>query len=383
MTTPIKNMRVLLAEANEEIVSQICIYLRDMGHEVIQITNNGRTLVELTRDLFPDIVIINSELPPLSGITTAEIIQRESPVPIIMLTHKKSYEMLEEIIKKGIGWALTLPVQYEELEKAFHIAPVRHESIRKSRKLIELLEEKNYLLEVTQQQLREEIASKNSFFSILSHDLKAPFQTLITFTNMLVEDYNEIPCNEMLRYLKSLSIVSQNTYSLLENLLDWSRLQRNNLLPDFEEINIPGLVDKALRIFDLNIKSKQLEVDISELPATLTARADRNMVFTVMRNLLSNAIKFSYPEGVIKIAGLPTDSNSIAVTFADKGTGMTPTEIENLFSSTIKSRKGTDNEPGTGLGLLLCKELVELNNGKFVVNSKQGEGSEFKFTLNR
>ncbi|NVO19035.1 MAG: PAS domain-containing sensor histidine kinase [Bacteroidetes bacterium] len=236
-------------------------------------------------------------------------------------------------------------------------------------------------------------ANKDKFFSVIAHDLKSPFQGLLGFTDLLLEDFDMLQKDEIKNYLINIRNASHNTYSLLENLLDWSRIQsgRMNFTPS--RINLAHEVGQVLDILNSNAIRKGISLT-SLVEHEIEVFADQNMVHSVIQNLVSNAIKFSNSRGQVVVTAekgqisnndeSPDNAikNYIKVNVRDHGIGIPQEAIARIFSLTDHfSLNGTANEPGTGLGLILSKEMIERHGGELTVNSKPGEGSTFSFTL--
>jgi signal transduction histidine kinase len=228
--------------------------------------------------------------------------------------------------------------------------------------------------------LEELNTTKDKFFSIISHDLKSPFNTILGFTDLLIDNFREYNPAETLECLEIIKSSSEHASQLLENLLLWAyaqtgRIEFSPLLLHLKEIvqeNIDFVKGLALK--------KRIQI-LSLIDEDCLLQADRNMTNTIFRNLLTNAIKFTNPEGQIIVTasniGLFTE-----VTVQDNGTGIPEENIDRLFGLGQKYyRKGTADEKGTGLGLILCKEFVEKHGGTIWVESELGKGSQFKFTL--
>ena len=230
-------------------------------------------------------------------------------------------------------------------------------------------------------QLTESNVAKDTFFSIIAHDLRNPFNSILGFLDLLTSDdsdYSESEQKEILLQLKSASV---RTFDLLENLLTWARAQRGSL--PFEPAPFPlrEVIADNLNLFDTAAHSKNISL-INKGKEDLRVFADRNMISAVVRNLISNALKFTFPGGAITIGMELQDSETILVYVKDNGTGIPPDILENLFKIEQRTMaRGTANETGTGLGLILCKEFIEKNGGTIRVSSTPGEGSTFSFTL--
>lgn len=222
--------------------------------------------------------------------------------------------------------------------------------------------------------------TKTKFFSIIAHDLKSPFQSLLGFSELLSLEYEQFNDEQRLDAINNMYKVTSDTYKLIENLLEWGRIQTGNAIVVLKYINLKELVDSIVPLFSMPLKNKDLNLTI-EVPPMQMAHADPNMMGAILRNLISNAIKFSNPGDTIHIKGNSTnDASRLSVT--DNGVGIAPQVIDKLFTFDPKIRKvGTKGETGTGMGLGLCMEFMLLNHGMIKVSSKQGHGSTFTMIM--
>ncbi|NOX46306.1 MAG: sensor histidine kinase [Chlorobi bacterium] len=229
-------------------------------------------------------------------------------------------------------------------------------------------------------ELQEANATKDKFFSIVAHDLKNPFNSLILLTEMLLDDIDTLTKEEIVEYLEKIKTSSENTYMLLQNLLDWASSQTGKHKVHPEKIDEKSLALEMLSLLLPNAENKEISMR-SDIPANSYSFADKNMISTVLLNLLSNAIKFTPRKGKINISFINKKSSHVFVV-SDNGVGISEKDRKNLFRIDKKiQNKGTEKEPGTGLGLLLCKEFVEKNNGHIWVESELGKGSKFFFSI--
>jgi signal transduction histidine kinase/ligand-binding sensor domain-containing protein len=229
-------------------------------------------------------------------------------------------------------------------------------------------------------ELKELNTSKDKFFSIIAHDLKNPFSTIIGFSELLKEDsYSEDPAKTR-EFANMIYISAVQTFRLLENLLEWANSQHRNLSYDPRPINVVELIKEEFKVLgDMAIK-KDIELKYSS-SENLAIYADRNMIKTILRNLISNAIKFTPRNGKVEILAFGS-RKEIGIQVSDNGIGMSRKTIENLFRlDANQSTRGTENENGTGLGLFLCKEFIEKHGGKIWAESEPGKGSAFTFIL--
>ena len=226
--------------------------------------------------------------------------------------------------------------------------------------------------------------SKDSLFSLISHDLRAPFNSLLGFSEILATEYDTLSREEIKEYLSFIYDTSKNLYGMTTNLLQFSRFQMGRTDFNPEPLDIKKMLNHSLNILRGNTIKKQINV-ISSVPEGIKVNADEDMLKSIIQNLLSNAIKFTRKGGDIYISvnKLDGDDNMkmLKIVIRDTGVGITDDLMNNIFKDHVQSSPGTEREYGSGLGLLLVKEFIEKNGGQIRVASKLGEGSTFSFTL--
>ncbi len=228
--------------------------------------------------------------------------------------------------------------------------------------------------------LQEANDAKDKFFSILAHDLKNPFNSLLGLSEILVEDFDKLANDEKLGMVKKIQSTSESAYALLENLLDWSRVQRGSMHIEPESTNLKQLLDEVIALNYLQAFNKNISL-YTNIKAELRVFADPNMLKTIIRNLVSNAIKFTMPGGEVKISG-HSDEDNTHILVEDNGIGMSAETCKKLFSISEKNKTyGTNDESGTGLGLIICQEFAAKNKGDIKVSSHEGVGSTFTIIL--
>lgn len=223
-------------------------------------------------------------------------------------------------------------------------------------------------------------ATKDKFFSIIAHDLKSPFNSIVGLSDLLCSRVDDYPKEKIKTFAKAINDSAKQTFKLLENLLEWSQLQRGKIKLNLRYYNLKAIVDEIILLHNEMAMNKKIAIRVN-VASNIFAHCDIEVTKTILRNLLSNAIKFTNNEGSITIDVAKIDS-FIEVQVSDTGVGILPEKIPFLF--TIEqdiSTSGTANEKGTGLGLLLCKELIEKQGGKIWVESTVGKGSIFYFTI--
>ena len=225
-------------------------------------------------------------------------------------------------------------------------------------------------------------ADKDLFISILAHDLRNPFSVLIGYTELLLENIRKLRSTEIDSLVREINDSTHSTFSLLEDLLKWSRLRTGKFPFEPQKLNFTGICRDVIKVFQPNANSKNITINCSVMDE-IDVVADINMLRAVIRNLVSNAIKFSDRNGLVTISARKTNT-TILFSVSDNGTGIESETITRLFDiSHFRSSPGTANEKGSGLGLLLCKEFVEKHGGRIWVESEYGKGSTFYFNIPR
>lgn len=232
----------------------------------------------------------------------------------------------------------------------------------------------------SENRLRELNATKDKLFSILTHDLKGPFTSIVGFSELLIENIQNKDFGEIENFAKVILDSSENAMNLLTNLIEWSSLQTGRIKFNPKVFDINSIISEVLDLLFASAQQKSIIIT-SDVPSHLNIFADKFMISTVLRNIISNAIKFSYPGGKILISAIRKGS-TVLIKVSDKGVGMSRQVIEKLFNFEENfSTPGTQNEKGTGLGMIICKEFVTKHNGKIWAESEIVKGTSFFFTL--
>lgn len=232
--------------------------------------------------------------------------------------------------------------------------------------------------------LKEHNAAKDKFFSIIAHDLRGPINTFVGLTQILSEDSDSFTVEEIQKYTGSLKNSSSNLAGLLDNLLQWSGMQRGAIAFDPQQLHLLPVVNEVLAGINAIAQKKGIEIRCN-IPVDTAIFADNNMLQTILRNLISNALKFTPRDGMVSLFAEPTKDGVVMITVKDSGIGMPEEIVKNLFRIDVKNvrREGTDGEPSSGLGLSLCKEFIEKHGGKIWVDSDVGAGTSFYFSMPR
>ncbi len=251
---------------------------------------------------------------------------------------------------------------------------------RRQRVLKRLVEKRTEEIAKQNQQLAEMNAAKDKFYGIIAHDLRNPFNSIMGFSELLMTRLRDLTIDEIEHMVGNVHSASNVTFNLLENLLEWAKSQTGRIEFKPHLFNLSEVINDVVILFENMANAKNITIT-HNISSSFMVYADRNIVSTILRNLISNAIKFTNRNGNISIEE-DQNPDATVITICDSGVGINEGALQNLFKlSETVSVTGTENEKGTGLGLILCKELIELHNEKIWVESEPGKGSSFKFTL--
>lgn len=234
-------------------------------------------------------------------------------------------------------------------------------------------------------QLQELAETRDKVYSIVAHDLRSSFNSILGLSELLSEDWDTLEDNRKQLFAKNIFVAADGSYKLLQNLLDWSKHQSGLLEYDPISFDMCGIINETLSLYIIQSSRKNITLE-SDIKSSTFVYADTNMVQSILRNLISNAIKFTPVNGKVWITKSEiTGDNSetmICISVHDNGVGISKDRLGKLFDSKLnKTTPGTANEQGTGLGILICREMAEQNKGKLWVESEEGAGSTFSFTL--
>ena len=381
-------MNILLIEDTKSHSDFITSILKENKHSV-KLFIDGKLAYNylLKPDIFPDVVITDNFLPSMTGLEIIEYFKSHNyNYAFIILTSGQSIDLAVKGIKVG---ALEYLSKSAEIQNELQIII---EKAYKTNQEIILRKKMEEELKRSEQQLRELNATKDKFFSIIAHDLKSPFQSLLGFSNLLVSKFEKYDISKQKKFLGILNNDIKNTYKLLENLLQWSLSQSGKIDFKPEKLNLYLLVSETIDVL-YNFAEKKTISIINSITEDLYVNADKDMLSVIFRNLISNAIKFTPKRGVIEIGcniveetrhtlSKQSNKSKIQIYVKDSGVGITLEKQANIFNILDNiSTKGTEQETGTGLGLMLCKDFIEMHNGKIWVESQAQKGSKFIFTL--
>jgi len=264
----------------------------------------------------------------------------------------------------------------------YSIFRYRLRKLNNDKKILELkVYEQTLEISKKNNELQKSNAEKDKFFSIIAHDLRSPFSGFIGLSEQLADDLSGFSAAEIQKIADSLKASANNIFGLLENLLDWSRMQQGRIPFNPKRIHLCSVVNESIASLKEPAKNKKIELSVN-ITDDLFVDADINMLQVIIRNLVSNAVKFTPENGKILVSAVTLPVNYIEISVSDTGIGMSSSFINKLFLIEEKTnRKGTAGEQSTGLGLILCKEFVEKHSGQIRVKSEEGKGSAFYFTI--
>lgn len=336
----------------------------------IATASNGRQALEQVEKENPDLVLLDVMMPDMSGFEVAQHLKsnpQTAEIPIIFLTALNSTADIVKGFQVGANDFISKPFNKEEL-----IIRVTHQ--------ISLVAAKRLILSKTEE-LQRTIAGRDKLYSVIAHDLRSPMGSIKMVLNMLILNlpFEKIGA-EMYELLTMANQTTEDVFSLLDNLLKWTKSQIGKLNVVYQDVDLVEVTDGVIEIFSMVASLKKIRIREMK-PERMMVNADIDMLKTVVRNLLSNAIKFSKENSEILVKMEEVNGMAV-VSVQDHGCGISEEGQKKLLhADTNFSTFGTNNEEGSGLGLLLCKDFVVKNGGKLWFTSKEGEGSIFSFSI--
>lgn len=336
----------------------------------IATASNGRQALEQVEKENPDLVLLDVMMPDMSGFEVAQHLKSNpntADIPIIFLTALNSTADIVKGFQVGANDFISKPFNKEEL-----IIRVTHQ--------ISLVAAKRLILSETEE-LQRTIAGRDKLYSVIAHDLRSPMGSIKMVLNMLILNLpSEKIGAEMYELLTMANQTTEDVFSLLDNLLKWTKSQVGKLNVVYQDVDLVEVTDGVIEIFSMVASLKKIRIREMK-PEKMMVNADIDMLKTVVRNLLSNAIKFSKENSEVLVKMEEVDGMAV-VSVQDYGCGISEEGQKKLLhTDTHFSTFGTNNEEGSGLGLLLCKDFVVKNGGKLWFTSKEGEGSIFSFSI--
>jgi two-component system sensor histidine kinase/response regulator len=392
----------------------------------LYIANNARRALDILENNSPDLILLDIMMPEMDGFQLTKILKSDekySEIPIIFITAKTDVDSLVEGFNLGAVDYITKPFNLKELNKRVdlqikliqaknkiisqnHELEILNNDLQETKQMLEKrnedfiitqdnieehafkinqlnqkLMESEYQLMKKNEELTQLNFDKDKFFSIIAHDLKSPFSGLLGINQILEDEFDTLGDDEMKEMIEALNITTKRIYNLIENLLEWSRLQQGRISLQPEIIYVKKLVNSVEELFLNLLKTKDLKIN-NFLDDNLHVMADEGMLHTALRNMISNSIKFSHSGKSIDISKYQEDDESVTLRIRDYGVGIEPENLLKLFKINEQlSTPGTLGERGTGLGLLISKEFVLKNKGDLWIESEKGEGTSYFLKL--
>jgi len=369
---------ILIVDDTPTNLGVIADYLKTYGFR-IRMTRSGEKALKRVKYAPPDIILLDVMMPGIDGFETCRRLKADETsrdIPVIFMTALVNPDDKVKGFKVGAVDYVTKPLHQEEV-----LARVTtHLQIRD---LTRSLQKSNQELAASNQELAALNATKDKFFSIVAHDLRGPFQPLLGTSEVFLTMADTIPRSEIKKLGEGMYHTLKGVYDLLENLLNWSQIEQGRIeyLPD--GIDLRRITKPIINLFTENAADKDIRLQNNVIEGVFVY-ADKNMLDMVIRNLISNALKFTPNGGQITISAGPGQPSSefVEVSISDSGVGISQADLNKLFKLGVHhTTPGTAREKGTGLGLILCQEMVEKNGGQIWLESELGQGTTVKFTM--
>lgn len=346
--------------------------LEQSGLQVFTAQNAEEATVQIESEE-PDLILLDVLMPGTDGFALAKQL-KEHPdhqeIPIIFLTALNSTNDIVKGFQLGVDDYITKPFNKEEL-----LARVRHQ--------LSLLEAKR-TIQLQKAELEQTIAGRDALYSVIAHDLRMPMSNMKMILNVLAIQLKEenMIRPEILESIQNANEISEHLFRLLDNLLKWTKSQLGKLNPITQPFFLAELTEAEVETASILAAQKNISIRFESIATEETeVEVDIDMIKTVMRNLVSNAIKFSYPESEIDII-VTREKDEVIYKVIDRGCGISVEDQSKLLDAASHyTTYGTENEPGSGLGLMLAENFLKLNNGRLFFQSKEKEGSTFGFAL--
>lgn len=367
-----KEFKVLIVDDVPENIQVLAHLLNEKGLKVNYADSGIKALKAIKHNL-PDLILLDVSMPGMDGFEVCEKLKKDeltTDIPVIFLTAKVDQQDVINGLEKGAVDYVTKPFNAKELIKRVFT----HLELKYTRDLI-----RKQNVELTK--LNE---VKNQLFSVISHDMKNLFNNILFGTESLEREIEHFNKKDIVQMAGVVNDSAKRAYDLLQNLLDWSRSQMENIAIKPIGVEMLLLVNQSITLFRPSTQKKKLILEVFPDGNDFCAFADIDMIRAILRNLLSNAIKYSFPDGQIDIS-VKEFPDVVKVSIKDHGVGMDKKQLQLLLDENqpVRTSPGTQNEKGSGLGLVLIKDFIAKNKGTFGIESIKGKGSTFWFSLPR
>lgn len=351
---------ILIVDDIQDNIQLLGNILSEAGYNVAAV-NSGQDALDILNANTPELILLDVMMPGMDGFEVCKIIknsERLRDIPVIFITAKANKEDVIKGFQVGGVDYITKPFNTIELLARVKVHLENHRL-------------KNSLLESNQ--------TKDKFFSIIAHDLKGPLGGIFSLIDIINSSTSPENISKYINVVKS---SLKSAYNLLENLLNWARLETKTMQFDFQKLDLLSIISNSIVLLKNIAMQKNIALSLQNIDSVIVW-ADNNMLETIIRNLISNALKFTPFDGEVSV-WYEEKENHVEVNIQDTGLGISPENIDKLFRLDLKySTSGTNGEKGTGLGLILCKEMIETIGGEIWLNSELGKGTTFTFTLQK
>lgn len=355
----------------DDVVSNVLLLKILLTNEKFQVctANNGRTCIEVAKKEHPDLILLDVMMPDINGFDTAVVLKKDEEtkdIPIIFLTALNTPQDLVHGFQVGANDFLTKPFNKEEL-------------VMRVTQQISLVAAKR-IIEKQNAELKATLSNRDKMYSVIAHDLRSPMASIRMVLNLVVQSASvETVGPELYMLLDQANRESEEVHDLLDNLLKWTKSQTGRLSVVLQELDLNDIVPGVVEIFDVIAQTKHITLELKKTDAPLKVTADNDMLKTVLRNFMSNAVKFSPENSTIQII-MANEGDFARVSVKDQGVGIAADRLGSIFHKG-ETTYGTGGEEGSGLGLQLCQDFARKNGGDCYVESVEGEGSTFSFTV--
>ena len=355
----------------DDVISNVLLLKILLTNEKFQVctANNGRACIEMTKKEHPDLILLDVMMPDINGFDTAVILKKDpetKDIPIIFLTALNSPQDLVHGFQVGANDFLTKPFNKEEL-------------VMRVTQQISLVAAKR-IIEKQNAELKATLSNRDKMYSVIAHDLRSPMASIRMVLNLIVQSTSaEKVGPELYMLLDQANRESEEVHDLLDNLLKWTKSQTGRLNVVLQDLDLNDIVPGVVEIFDVIAQTKHITLELKKTDAPLKVTADNDMLKTVLRNFMSNAVKFSPENSTIQII-MANEGDFARVSVKDQGVGIAADRLGSIFHKG-ETTYGTGGEEGSGLGLQLCQDFARKNGGDCYVESVEGEGSTFSFTV--
>ncbi|MBE0644811.1 MAG: hybrid sensor histidine kinase/response regulator [Bacteroidetes bacterium] len=358
-----KNALILIVDDVTRNLQVLGSFLRE-AHYDVSAAVSGKQAIEIAADVNPDLILLDIMMPEMDGFETCRRLksdERTRDIPVVFLTAKTAEEDIVHGFELGAVDYITKPFQRQELLERVRV----HVDLRRSRL-----------------ELARTVRDKDKLFSIIAHDLRGPLGSFMSISDYLTENLDELDLKEIKPLFREMRQTSKSVYALLENLLEWSRIQLGTVAFHPSEFKLASVAINVEAIVRAQVIHKELTLE-NLIQDDILVMADPQMISTVLRNLVSNAIKYTPRGGRIYLEAQREERSSLVTVYVrDTGVGMSE-QMQSALSegAQVNSMPGTEKEKGTGLGMMLCREMIARHGQQLKVESAIGEGSTFSFTL--